>query len=321
MKIAYLIRVRPDLEDLIPGDVEHVWTHVGDDGRYDDDTLARVADADAFVVGMEPVNEQILAVAPKVKIAQRLGVGYETIDLEATAKRGVYACNVEGVNKEAVAEHGMMFMLALAKQFLPAQQHTQDGDWAAARALTSSAFELKGRTLGIIGFGNTGTSLARRARAFEMDIVFNDVRNIDSDIVNALGARSVSKEELYQVADFVSINTDLNDSTRGMFGDEQIALMKDDARLICCARGGILDEQAVANALREGRLAAAGIDVFAIEPIAGDNPLKGISNCILTSHVAGVVSDSTARTWEWAHDNVRAVVLRGERPNWIRNGL
>ncbi|MBT6277063.1 MAG: phosphoglycerate dehydrogenase [Chromatiales bacterium] len=320
MKIAYLVRVRPDLEKIIPDDVEHVVAQVGDDGLYDDDALARVADAQAFVIGMEPVNEQILAAAPNVKIAQRLGVGFETLDLDATAKRGVYACNVEGVNKEAVAEHGMMFMLALAKHFVPAQTNTQEGDWASARVLTQTAFELKGRTLGIIGFGNTGTSLARRAKAFEMDILFNDVRNIDSSVVNELSAQSVSKDELLEQSDFVSINTDLNDATRGMFGDDEIAKMKAGAQLICCARGGILDEQAVADALRDGRLAGAGIDVFAIEPIADDNPLKGIPNCVITSHVAGVVSDSTMRTWEWAHDNIRAV-LKGERPQWIRNGL
>ena len=101
MKIAYLIRVRPDLEDIVPDDVEHVVAQVGDDGLYDDAALARVADAEAFVIGMEPVNEQILAAAPNLKIVQRLGVGYETLDLVATAKRGIPACNIEGVNKEA----------------------------------------------------------------------------------------------------------------------------------------------------------------------------------------------------------------------------
>lgn len=321
MKIAYLIRARPDLEDQIPADVEPVLAQVEADGTYSNEALARVADAQAFVIGMEPVNEQILAAAPNVKIAQRLGVGYETLDLAATAKHGVYACNIEGVNKEAVAEHGMMFILALAKQLLPAHENTQSADWLTARMLSTKAFELKGKTLGIIGFGNTGSSLARRAQAFEMNIVYNDVRNIDDDTLDGLKARSVSVDELLAEADFVSINTDLNDTTRRMFGEDQLAAMKPGARLVCCARGGILDEDAVAKALADGRLAAAGIDVFEIEPVLPDNPLLGAPNCIVTSHVAGVTSDTTARIWEWGHENVRAVLQRGERPHWVRNGL
>jgi phosphoglycerate dehydrogenase-like enzyme len=321
MKVAYLIRVRPDLEAMIPNDVEHVMAQVGDDGLYDDESLARVADAQAFIIGMEPVNAQILDAAPNVKIAQRLGVGFETLDLEATSSRSVYACNIEGVNKEAVAEHGMMFILALAKQLLPANARTHEADWLAARMLTSQAFELKGKTLGVIGFGNTGTSLARRARAFEMDVIYHDVRNIDEETVTATGARSVSVDELLAESDFVSINTDLNAGTRDMFGAAEIAKMKPGGRLICCARGGILDESAVADALQDGRLEAAAIDVFRTEPVPADNPLIGLPNCLLTSHVAGVTSDTTNRIWEWAHDNVRAVVQREERPQWIRNGL
>ncbi len=322
MKIAYLIRVRPDLEDSIPADVKsHVQIHVDDDGLYSAEDLAKVADKDAFIIGMEPVNEQILSAAPNVKIAQRLGVGYETMDLEATAKRGVPACNIEGVNKEAVAEHSMTLILALAKQLPDAMRYTQACDWAAARTLTSSAYEVKGKTLGIIGFGNTGASLAKRAHAFEMPIIYNDTASIDDSIAKQVGARAVSKDELFRTADIVSISTDLNDTSRLMLGPEQIAMMQPHARLVCCARGGIIDEPALAAALQNGQIAAAAIDVFEIEPIRKDNPLLNLPNCILTAHVAGVASETTARIWDWAHDNVRAVVQRGEKARWIRNGL
>jgi phosphoglycerate dehydrogenase-like enzyme len=321
MKIAYLMRLRPDLEDKIPEDVDGVVMYVGDDGRYTDENLARVADADAFVVSAEPVNEQIIAAAPALKIVQRLGVGYDTLDLEALARAGVPACNIEGVNKEAVAEHGMALMLSLAKHLVDQHNFTRAADWKSARTLTMSAFELKDKTLGIIGLGNTGTALARRARAFEMNIIYNDVRNIDESVVNELGARSVSKDELFASADVVSVNTDLNDSTRGMVSAEMLARMQPHALYICCARGGITDEPALRAALDEGRIAGAGIDVFDPEPVHADNVLLHAPNCVVSSHVAGVTSDTTARTWEWAHDNVRAVVLRGERAQWIRNGL
>ena len=322
MKIAYLLRVRPDLEDITPDDVEGIRIQVGDDGQYSDEDLARLSEVDAFVIGMEPVNEQILAAAPKLKIVQRLGVGYETLDLQEIAKRNIPACNLEGVNKEAVAEHSMAFMLTLAKRLNEAQAHTKAADWLSARKLTSSSFELKGRTLGIIGFGNTGSALARRAHAFEMNLLYNDLDDtINADLAASLGAKKVDKETLYREADFINVSVDLNDSSRNMINADALAMMRPDAMLICCARGGVVDEQALANALINKQLAAAAIDVFEVEPVLSDNPLLGIDNCLVTAHVAGVASDTTARIWEWAHDNVRAVVQRGERPRFIRNGV
>ena len=144
MKIGYLIRVRPDLEDIIPDDVEsHVRIQVGDDGLYSEADLAKLADVDAFVIGMEPVNDQILDAAPKLKIVQRLGVGYETLDLDAIARRQIPACNIEGVNKEAVAEHSLTLLLALAKQLPDASKFTEAADWAAAAlSATSTASAL-----------------------------------------------------------------------------------------------------------------------------------------------------------------------------------
>jgi phosphoglycerate dehydrogenase-like enzyme len=322
VKIAYLVRVRPDLEDIIPDDVEGIQIQVGDDGLYAEEDLAKVHDVDAFVIGMEPVNEQILAHAHKLKIVQRLGVGYETLDLEATAKRQIPACNIEGVNKEAVAEHSMALILALSKRLIEAQALTQEADWASARVLTGKAFELKGKTLGIIGFGNTGSSLAKRAHAFEMNILYNDnIDDINADLAERLGARRVDKDTLYAQSDIINISTDLNDTSRDMIDAAALAKMQPHAMLVCCARGGIIDEAALARALKDGKLAGAAIDVFKTEPIPADNPLMGITNCLLTAHVAGVTSDTTARIWEWAHDNVRAVVQRGERPRWIRNGV
>ena len=144
---------------------------------------------------------------------------------------------------------------------------------------------------------------------------------MNADLAKTLGAKAVSREELLKTADVVSISVNLNDSSRRMIDADAIALMQAHALLICCARGGIIDEHALATALREGKIAGAGIDVFEIEPIRKDNPLIGCPNCILTAHVAGVAHETTMRIWQWAHDNLRAVIQRGERPQWIRNGV
>ena len=322
MKIGYLIKVRPDLEDIVPEDVEeYVQVSVGENGLYSDEDLEKVKDVDAFIIGMEPVNEQILSAATNVKIAQRLGVGYETLDLKATAERQIPACNIEGVNKEAVAEHNMALMLALSKKLPQASALTESADWPAARTLSDGAFELKGLTLGIVGFGDTGSSLAKRARPFEMDIIYSEIREVNEGVASQLGAKRVSHEELFKTSDIVCICTNLNDTRRNLVSGEALALMNSRTTLICCARGGILDEAAVASALKSGQILQAGIDVFETEPIEPGNPLIGIDNCILTSHVAGVTKPTSARIWEWAHENVRAVVVKGERPRWIRNGV
>jgi phosphoglycerate dehydrogenase-like enzyme len=321
VKIAYLAKARPDLKTLIPTDIEHVIIHAGPGGVYSAEDLAKVADADAFVISMEPVNEQILAACPKVKIAQRLGVGYETLDLKAAATRGVPCCNVPGVNKEAVAEHGMTLILALVRHILEADRLTRDMKWVDARVLTGDTFELYNKTIGIVGLGNTGFNLAKRARAFGMRVLYNDIRDIEPERIEAVGAQFRSKDELFAEADVISVNTDLNDQSRGMIDARALELMGPNKTLVCCARGGIIDEQALADALNGGRLRAAGIDVFEEEPIRKDNPLLSAKNCIVTSHVAGVTVESTRRTFQWAHDNVRAVVERGEKPKWVLNGV
>ena len=321
MKIAYLAKARPDLDTLIPKEIDAVVVQSGPGGVYSEEVLERISDADALVISMEPVHEQVLAACPNVKIVQRLGVGYETLDLEAAAKRGIPCCNIPGVNKEAVAEHGMTLILALTKRLLEADQLTRTRNWPEARLLTQQVFELKGKTLGIVGLGNTGASLARRARAFEMRIVYNDIREIDAETIEAVGAQFMEKEELFRMADIVSVNTDLNEASHHVIDAAALAHMKPSAMLVCCARGGVIDEAALRDALNEDRIRAAGVDVFEVEPIEADNPLLAAKNILLTSHVAGVTGETTQRIFDWAHDNVRAVVERGERPRWVLNGV
>ncbi len=321
MKIAYLLKGRPDLEARIPPDSDHVVVAAGPDGHYRAEDLDKIAAADAFIVSMEPVHEQILAAARNLKIVQRLGAGYETLDLEAAARRGIPCCNIEGVNKEAVAEHCMTLILALTKCLFRADSLTRQCHWAEARWLTRKTFELKDKTIGIIGLGNTGSELAKRARAFEMRVIYNDIRDIDPDLVRRLEATFVEKTELFRAADIVSVNADLNPTSRNMINTETLRLMKPAALLICCARGGVLDEKALRDSLDGGGIAAAGIDVFEQEPIRSDNPLLQAQNVILTSHVAGMTEETTQRTFDWAYENVRAVVERGERPRWVRNGV
>jgi phosphoglycerate dehydrogenase-like enzyme len=320
VKIAYLAKARPDLQARIPKDVEGVILEAGPGGVYSESDLRKVADVDALVVSMEPVNEQLLSACKKLKIVQRLGVGYETLDLQAAARRNIPCCNIEGVNKEAVAEHGMTLILALSKRLLEINRLTHQGRWNDARLQTKHVHELSGKTLGIIGLGNTGSSLARRARALGMNILYNDVRPIDPSVIEETQAVYAEKEHLFRTADVISVNTDLNETTARMIDAKVLSLMQPHALFICCARGGIVDEPALRDALNTGKIAGAGIDVFDPEPIRPDNPLLQAKNIIVTSHVAGVTEETTQRIFDWAHENVRRV-MRGEKPRWVRNGV
>ena len=325
MKIALLTKTRPDLQQRIAAldnGIEHVFLEADINGVWSEEALAQVDNADAFLVGLEPVNEQIAARAPKLKIVQRMGVGYETLDLEACAKRGVPCCNIEGVNKEAVSEHGMMLIMMLAKNLLQADElmHTDEG-WGKARLVSDNSMELAGKTIGIVGLGNTGGQLARKARGFGMKVLYNDLKEADPKIVEQTGARAVEKDELFRTADIISINVDLNETSRQMVTAEVLKTLKPNTFLVCCARGGIIDEQALADALNEGRLAGAGIDVFEQEPFEKDNPLLNARNCIVTAHVAGSAVESAARNWDWAYENILRVIQNGEKPKWVRNGV
>ena len=320
MKLAVLTKARPDLLERLPRDLQYVIAAAGPDGRYSAQDLAKVADVDALLVAAEPVHDQLLQACKQVKIVQRLGVGYDSLDLAACSRRGVPACNVAAVNKEAVAEFCLAMILALARHLPEADRLTRAANWPAARMLTKQSIEIKGKTLGIVGFGAIGTSLARRARAFEMDIVYNDIRPIDPREVEATGARFLEKPELYRASDFVSINTTKNPTTLNLVNAAALAAMKPSAFLICAARGGIVDEAALRDALNAGRLAGAGIDVFSQEPLPPDNPLLSARNVIMAPHLGGVTVESTRRALDWALDNIRRVVERDEQPKWVLNG-
>jgi phosphoglycerate dehydrogenase-like enzyme len=321
MKIAYLSKARPDLLNRINKEIPYVIVSANDDGTYSPEELAKVADVDAFMVSAEPINEQLLAAAKQLKIVQRLGVGYDSLDLEAAKKRGIPCCNVAGVNKEAVAEHTLGMILALAKNLKEADRLTREANWGEARLLTKRSFELKGKTLGIVGFGAIGTNLARRAKAFEMPIVYNDVRPIDPKEIEATGARFLEKPELFAAADVVAIHTTLNPTTRNMVDATLLRRMKPTAVIVCAARGNIVDEAALRDALNEGRIAGAAMDVFSVEPVLPDNPLLHAKNLLMTSHLAGLSKESSNRGMTWALENIRRVVERGEKPQWVVNGL
>jgi D-3-phosphoglycerate dehydrogenase / 2-oxoglutarate reductase len=321
MKVCFIWKNRPDYEQRIPKDLTWVRIGSGPDGKYAAADLAQAKDCDAIVAAHEPLGQQLLDALPKLRIVQRMGVGYNTVDLEAFAKKGLPVCNLGDVNKDALGEHGMALLLALTRRVLENHAHLLQVDWTGARAILDGTYELKGRTLGVLGFGKAGYEFAKRARAFGMRIVYHNRSPVDARHAEAVEAESRTRDALLREADVVAVMVSLNPSTQGLLDAKALALMKPGAYLINLARGGIVDERALAEALNAGHLAGAGLDVFSVEPITPDNPLLKAKHVVLTAHAAGTTKECTDREVAWSLQNVRRYLEMGEAPRWIVNGV
>jgi D-3-phosphoglycerate dehydrogenase len=248
---------------------------------------------DALVVRSQTrVDAELLAAAaPRLSVVGVASVGTDRIDLAAATRAGVMVVNAPTGNTIAAAEHTMALMLALMRRVPAADSSLRAGEWERGRY---TGAELRHRTLGIIGLGKIGKAVARRASGFEMRVVAHDPY-LTAEQAAEHGARLVGLPELLLRADVITVHTPLTAQTRGLIGPAQIDAMKPGAVLLNVARGGIVDEVALAAALREGRLGGAGVDVYSTEPMAADNPLRGVPNTVLTPHLGASTAEAQDR--------------------------
>jgi len=264
-----------------------------------------VGDAIALIVrNRTRVDAALLDEAPKLKVIGRLGVGLDNIDMEACKARNIVVCPAVGANAVAVAEHVIATTLILLRgdAYLSTSRVTA-GEWP--REELSRGHEAAGRRFGIIGYGSIGQQVGARARALGMHIVAYD-RYLPPDSPAWENAERASLDEVLEICDVVTLHCPLTPETRGLIGARELARMKKGAILINTARGGIVDEQALADALRSGHLGGAAIDVFTTEPIDEDTAaiFRNVPNLILTPHIAGVTIESNARISTVTVDNV-----------------
>ncbi|GHK05241.1 2-hydroxyacid dehydrogenase [Streptomyces sp. NPDC003753] len=263
--------------------------------RTDEDPAA-LREAHVIVTGLGPVTEEHIAVAPELRLIQCASHGFDYVDLAAARARNIPVCNIgsSGAEKQNVAEQTFALMLALAKQLVPAHTALVDADWALPR-LQQSITELSGKTLGIVGLGHIGQEVARRAAAFDMSIVYAGPEPSDAETEARLGARYVGLDELLRTSDYVTLHAPLTDATRHLLNAERLALLKPTAFVINTARGALIDQDALADALEAGALAGAGIDVFDPEPPTSALRLLKAPNVVLSPHVAGVTRETLVR--------------------------
>ena len=254
--------------------------------------------------------------APKLKLVQTLSAGYNTYDLEAARAAGVPICNNGGANATAVSEHALMLMLAVSRKLIWQHEGVVSGRWRGNDFNSTKLYELEDKVLGIIGLGNIGKKVARRARAFDMRIQYFDVNRLTVDQEDALGVRFALFTELLKTSDVVTLHVPLDRSTHNLIGEREFALMKPTAILINTCRGPVVDEKALFNALRDETIAGAGIDVMVEEPPKPDHELFQMKNAIYTPHAAGPTWDNHWKRWRNAFDNCQRIA-RGQKPFWI----
>jgi (S)-sulfolactate dehydrogenase len=266
--------------------------------------IAAAQNVDALIVrNLTQVNEEVLAKALRLKVVGRLGVGLENIELPACSKRNIKVIPATGANAESVAEYVIGAAVALTRGFIPATISTLKGEWPRPRF--SSYHEFSGKTIGIVGFGSIGRVVAKKANAFGLKcLAYDPVLSGNEMTLEGFQVPLLSLSELLSQSDAVTLHLPLLPETKGLFNKDVLSQMKPGACLINTARGGIVDELALAECLRSGHLGGAALDVFSGEPAKDLSHLSGIENIILTPHIAGVTHESNDRVSQMIADEV-----------------
>jgi D-3-phosphoglycerate dehydrogenase len=274
-------------------------------------------DADAIIMhGSVPFTREIIAQLKRCKVVCRTGVGVDRMDLQAAAEFGVKICNTAGCNSIEVSEQTIGLLIAVARKLVRMNQYVHDGKWrrhtAELHAYRGPVSRIAGRTLGIVGLGHVGRQVAPRAQGLKMTVQAVDPY-LDPNIAAELGVKLVSLDELIRTSDFISLHAPLTPATRKMFGSAQFAAMKPTAYLINCARGGLVDTNALYDALVSNRIAGAALDVTDPEPLPGDHKILTLPNIIVTCHTAANSNESYVECQTHAVREV-ARVLIGQPP-------
>ncbi len=266
----------------------------------------------------ERIDGELLDALPSVRAVSNMAVGYDNIDVEAATARGVVVCITPDVLTETTADFAFALILAVARKVKPAADSVLRGEWRTWEPMGFLGQDVHGATLGVVGMGRIGQAVARRARGFDMKILYSDQQR-RPEIEEDLGARFASLDQLLRESDIVTLHVPLTRETRKLIGAEQLRSMKRSAILINTARGGVVDTEALADALESGTIWAAGLDVTDPEPLPADHRLLRLPNVLVTPHIASASEATRAQMSRLAAENLIAA-LRGEEPprslNW-----
>ena len=303
MKITILDRCTVTRGDISFAPIEET----GDVTYYDvlppEKIASAIGDSDAVIVNKAKITEEIMAQCPKLRFIGLFATGYNNIDTKAAAARGICVCNVPGYSTDSVTQHTFALLLHFAAHADDYARSVEGGDWERSQTFSYLAFpisELRGKTLGIFGFGTIGKSVATVAKAFGMNVIANVRRPTEFE-----GVTFVDKDTLLAESDYLTLHCPLTDETKGFINREALAKMKPSAVIINTARGGVIEEDALCEALNENRLRGAGIDVLDIEPMTPGHPYMRAKNCYITPHVAWASAEARTRLISMVADNLK----------------
>ena len=292
-----LDRYRAELE---PHDIEVVAATVHE-RLSEEELLPLVADVDGVICGDDQFSERVLSAAPRLRVLSKWGTGIDSIDREAAARRGIRVCNTPNAFSEPVADTVYALMLSFARRVASSDREMKAGRWRKAQLVS-----LGECVLGVVGIGDCGKAVVRRAGGFGLTVLGTDPVEPPADFVQTTGIEMVPLDELLSRADFVTLHTDLNPTSRHLIGPEQLRLMKPTAYLSNTSRGPVVDQEALVQALQAAVIAGAALDVFEDEPLPAGNPLLSMDNVLLSPHTA----NSSPAAAEHVHEQTIANLLR-----------
>jgi len=278
----------------------------------EEDLARHAAETEILLVIQRKVDALLLSILPHVRFVQRVGVGYDNLDLEALQAAGVVAAYTPGANAVAVAEHTILLMLALLKRFAAAESATRQGGWPTMELFQAGLGDLASTTVGLVGFGSIGRAVAQRLAPFGSRLQYTASHAVDPTTEQQFGVRYASLEDLLATSTIVSLHVPLTGATRGLIGEAELAKMPAGAFLVNTSRGEVLDESALRHAIESGKLGGTALDVLYNEG-PGGNPFADLPQVIVTPHIAGGSRAAVERALQMALANV-ARFLRGEPP-------
>ena len=306
-KVAFLTGLPEAIVDVVTSyNPEGFTTTVVDGRQTEEQQVEAVKDVDFIMVYRARLSDAVLRAAPGTRIVQLLSAGYDSMNLKLMRKLEIPCCNNGGANSRAVADHAVLLMLSVYKRLVESDKAVRNDRWSAPID-GSNTFEMADKLVGILGIGNIGRRVARRVQGFEANVHYYDKYSLSQEEERDLGIAGVSLQELFRTSDIVTCHTPLTPETRHIVDAEILALMKPTAVLINTSRGPVVDEAALIDALRENRIAGAGLDVFETEPVDRNNPLLGMENVVVTPHSAGTTWDTWFRRAEFAYRNMQGV--------------
>jgi phosphoglycerate dehydrogenase-like enzyme len=272
---------------------------------------AAATDATALLTMWGAVDAATIGAAAQARVIQKLGIGTEKIDCEAARARGIAVLKAAGINADAVAELAVLLMLAVGRNLPKALAGARRGR-LEKETLRAESFQLMGKTVGLFGLGHIGQAVARRLAPFRVELIYHDLRRADPQTEAECSIRYVTADEVISTSDVISLHLPATPQTRNLIGESALARVRPGLILVNTARGGLVDENALARAIADGRVLGAGLDVTAEEPLPVSSPLHDLERVVLTPHIGGAVANNFPRVIQRAHGNVRAVLGGGE---------